>query len=122
MIGNLLYLIVSHPDITLFVGVCACYKDNPNISHLTRAKRIIKYISGTSDYDLLYYFDTNSSLVGYCDADWVDNAEDRKSISGGFYFLGNKLISWFSKKQNYIPFLTTKSGYIVVGTGCTQLL
>ncbi|CAM8971629.1 unnamed protein product [Rhodiola kirilowii] len=102
MIGSLLYLMASRPDITHAVGVCASYQANPKESHLMNVKRIIRYVCGTADYGLWYTKDTNSCLVGYCDADWAGNAEDRKSTSGGCFFLGNNLVSWFSKKHNNI--------------------
>ena len=69
-------------------------------------KRIIKYVIGTTDYGLWYSFDTNSSLVGFCDAVWADSAEDRKSTSSGCFFLENNLVSWFSKKKNCISLST----------------
>ena len=69
MIESLLYLTVSRPDITFAVGVCARYQAQPKASHLMQVKRIIKYISGTSDYGILYTHYTTSSLVGFCDAD-----------------------------------------------------
>ncbi|CAM8880628.1 unnamed protein product [Rhodiola kirilowii] len=102
MIGSLLYLTASRPDIAYVVGVCERYQANPKESHLLNVKRIIKYISGTSDYGIWYTKDTSPCLVGYCDADCARNAEDRKSTSGGCFFLGNNLVSWFSKKQNSI--------------------
>ncbi|XP_057418935.1 uncharacterized mitochondrial protein AtMg00810-like [Lotus japonicus] len=71
MIGSLLYLTASRPDITFAVGVCARYQAEPKTSHLIQVKRIIKYISGTSDYGILYSHNTNSVLTGYCDADWA---------------------------------------------------
>ncbi|CAM8962540.1 unnamed protein product [Rhodiola kirilowii] len=98
MIRSLLYLTASRPDIAHAVGVCARYQANPKESHLMNVKRIIKYVCGTADYGLWYTKDTNASLVGYCDADWAGNAEDRKSTYGGCFFLGNNLVSWFIKK------------------------
>ena len=98
MIGSLLYLTASRPDITYAVGVCARYQANPKISHLTQVKRILKYVNGTSDYGIMYCHCSGSMLVGYCDADWAGSADDRKSTSGGCFYLGNNLISWFSKK------------------------
>ncbi|GAA0160085.1 transmembrane signal receptor [Lithospermum erythrorhizon] len=98
MIGSLLYLTASRPDIAHSVGVCARFQAAPKESHLNLVKRIIKYVQGTINHGLLYTFDTNCSLVGYCDADWAGNAEDRKSTSGGCFFLGNNLVSWFSRK------------------------
>ena len=99
MIGSLLYLTASRPDITFAVGFCARYQAQPKVSHLMQVKRIIKYISGTSEYGILYTHGTSSTLFGYCDADWAGSADDRKSTSGGCFFLGNNLISWFSKKK-----------------------
>ncbi|GAA0168782.1 hypothetical protein LIER_23420 [Lithospermum erythrorhizon] len=98
MIGSLFYLTASRPDIAYSVGVCARFQGDPKESHLNQVKRIIKYVNGTVEYGLLYTFYPNSTLVGFCDVDWVGNAEDRKSTSGGYFFVGNNLVSWFSKK------------------------
>jgi len=100
MIGSLLYLTTSIPDITFVVGVCARYQTEPKMSHLVQVKRILKYINDTTDYGILYLHSDNSRLIGYCDADWAGGADDRKNTSGGCFFLGNNLVSWFSKKQN----------------------
>ncbi|XP_045791237.1 secreted RxLR effector protein 161-like [Trifolium pratense] len=94
MIGSLLYLTTSRPDITFAVGVCARYQAKPKMSHLVQVKRVLKYINGTSDYGILYSQTKNSTLVGYCDADWVGSADERKSTSGSCFFLGDNLISW----------------------------
>ncbi|MCI38029.1 gag-pol polyprotein, partial [Trifolium medium] len=51
------------------------------------------------------------SMVGYCDADWAVSADDRKSTSGGCFFLGSNLISWFSKKQNSVSLSTAEAEY-----------
>ncbi|CAM8920413.1 unnamed protein product [Rhodiola kirilowii] len=69
MIGSLLYLTASGPDIAYDVGVCARYKANLMESHILNVKRIIKYICGTVDYGIWYTKDISSNLVGYCDAD-----------------------------------------------------
>ncbi|XP_057426163.1 uncharacterized mitochondrial protein AtMg00810-like [Lotus japonicus] len=122
MIGSLLYLIASRPDIAFSVGVCARYQAAPKESHLLQVKRIIKYISGTIDYGIFYAHNTDPKLIGYCDADWAGNADDRKSTSGGCFFLGNNLISWFSKKQNCVSLSTAEAEYIAAGSGCTQLM
>ncbi|CAM8932620.1 unnamed protein product [Rhodiola kirilowii] len=122
MIGSLLYLTASRPDIAHAVGVCARYQANPKESHLMNVKRFIRYVCGTADYGLWYTKDTNACLVGYCDADWAGNAEDRKSTSGGCFFLGNNLVSWFSKKQNSISLSIAEVEYIAAGSCCTQML
>ncbi|CAM8923178.1 unnamed protein product [Rhodiola kirilowii] len=122
MIGSLLYLTASRPDIAYALGVCARYQANPKENRLMQVKRIIKYVCGTADFGIWYTKDTNPYLVGYCDADWAGNVEDRKSTSGGCFFLGNNLVSWFSKKQNSILLSTAKAEYIAAGSCCTQFL
>jgi hypothetical protein len=122
MIGSLLYLTASRPDISFSVGVCARYQSDPKESHLSSVKRIIRYVNETSNYGIWYSFDTNDSLVGFSDADWAGNCDDRKSTSGGCFFLGNNLVSWFCKKQNSISLSMVEAEYIAAGSGCTQLL
>ncbi|PNX90667.1 gag-pol polyprotein, partial [Trifolium pratense] len=118
MIGSLLYLTASRPDITFAVGVCARYQAEPKMSHLVQVKRILKYVNGTSDYGII----NNSMLMGYCDADWAGCADDRKNTSGGCFYLGENLISWFSKKQNCVSLSTAEAEYIAAGSSCSQLL
>ncbi|XP_057444332.1 secreted RxLR effector protein 161-like [Lotus japonicus] len=122
MIGSLLYITASRPDITFVVGVCARYQAEPKASHLVQVKRITKYINGTSDYEILYSHDPNSMWISYCDADWAGSADDRKSTSEGCFFLGNNLISWFSDKQNCVSISTSEAEYIAAGSSCTQLI
>src|SRR3954462_13707796 len=102
MIGSLIYLIASRLDINFYVGVCDRYQAEPKLSHLNQVKRIMKYVNGTCDYGILYLHNSNSALSGYCGADWVGSADDRKSTCDGCLFMGNNLISRFSKKQNYV--------------------
>nr|ABN08974.1 gag-pol polyprotein, putative [Medicago truncatula] len=122
MIGSLLYLTASRPDITFAVGVCARYQAEPKMSHLAQVKRILKYVNGTTDYGVLYSHSNNSQLIGYCDADWAGSADDRKSTSGGCFFLGNNLVSWFSKKQNSVSLSTAEAEYIAAESSCSQLV
>jgi len=116
MIGSLLYLTTSRLDITFAVGVCARYQAEPKMSHLTQVKRILKYINSTNDYEILYSHSENSLLIGYFNADWAGSADDRKSTSGGCFFVGNNMISWFSKKHNCVSLSTTEAEYIAVGS------
>ena len=118
----ILYLTASRPDITFVVGVYARYQSEPKMSHITQVKRILKYINGTSEYGMLYSHNANSLLTGYCDVDWAGSVDDRKSTYGGCFFLGNNLISWFSKKQNSVSLSTTEVEYIFVGSSCSQLI
>jgi hypothetical protein len=122
MIGSLLYLTASRPDISYSVGVCARFQSDPKESHLHAVKRIIKYVLGTIDFGIFYTKDTNISIVGFCDADWGGNKDERKSTSGGCFYVGNNLVSWHSKKQTCISLSTAEAEYIAAGSCCTQLL
>ena len=114
MIGCSLYLTTSRPDIAFSVGVCSRFQSNPKVSHLNAVKRIIKYVGGTCDYGLVYSMESNLSLAGFSDSDWVSNADDRKeSTTGGCFYVGANLVAWMSKKQNSVFLFTTEIEYIV---------
>ena len=93
MVGSLLYLIASKPDISYSVGVCARYQANPKESHMIALKRIIKYVKAIIDFRVWYSKDTNDVLVRYFDADCAGNADNRKSTPGGCFYVGNNLVS-----------------------------
>ena len=93
MIGSLLYLTVSRPDISYNVGVCARYQVNPKESHVIALKRIIKYVKTTVDFGVWYNKDTNEVLAGYSDSDWAWNVNDKRSTSRGCFYMGNNLVS-----------------------------
>ena len=122
MIGSLLYLTASRPDIAFSVGACARFQSDPKEIHLKAVKRIIRYVSGTSGYGLWYPYDSSTCIAGYSDADWAGNVDDRKSTSGGCFYLGNCLVAWHSKKQSSISLSTAEAEYIAAGSGCTQML
>lgn len=104
------------------MGACARYQTTPKESHLKVAKRIIRYVYGTSDFSLWYLFDSNPEIAGYSDADKARDIEDQKSTSGGCFYVKNSFISWHSKKQNSISLSTAEAEYIVAESACTQLL
>ena len=104
------------------MSVCAQYQDVLKESHLTAVKRIIRYVNRTTDYGLWYSNDSNAYLTSYLDVDWVGSVDDRKSTSGGCFYHGNNLVSWMSKKQNFVSLSTAEAEYIAAGSCCTQLL
>ena len=112
MIGSLLYLIASRPDIVYSVGVCARYQSKPKESHIHSVKRIMKYVSGTVDFGIWLSKDTNTTLVRYSDADWAGCANDRKSTIAGCFFIGNNLVAWHSKKLTSTSLSTAEAEYI----------
>jgi hypothetical protein len=122
MIGSLLYFTASRPDIAFSVGVCARFQANPKESHLTAVKRIIRYVNATVNYGICFSGETNLVLAGYSDADWAGNADDRKSTSGGCFYVGTNLVAWMSQKQASISLSTVEAEQIAAGSCCTQLL
>ena len=97
MVGSLLYL-TARPDISYNVGVCARYQANPKESHMIALKRIVKYVKTTTNFGVWYSKGTNDVLARYSYANWAKNANDRKSTSGGCFYMGNNLVSWMIKK------------------------
>ena len=122
MIGSLLYLTASRPDIMFAICLCARFQSCPKESHLNAVKRIFRYLKGSMNFCLWYPKCTNFSLCGYTDADFGGCRIDRKSTSGSCHFLGNCLVSWMSKKQNAISLSTTEAEYVAAGACCAQLL
>ena len=122
MIGSLLYLCASRPDIVLAVGVCARYQAAPKESHDMAVKRIFRYLAYTPTFGLWYPKDAHFSLCGYTNSDWAGDQDDRKSTSGACQFIGRSLVSWSSKKQNCISLSTAEAEYVAAASCCTQLL
>ncbi|KAK6160510.1 hypothetical protein DH2020_003891 [Rehmannia glutinosa] len=125
LIGSLLYITASRPDITFVVGVCARFQSAPKESHMTQTKRILRYLKGCQEVGLWYPKYPKKGgfkLIGYSDSDYVGCRVDRKSTSGTCQMLGNRLISWFSKKKNSIATSTAEAEYIAVGSCCAQVL
>jgi hypothetical protein len=118
MIGSLLYLCASRPDIMLSVCVCARFQANPKECHLVAIKRILRYLVHTPNLGLWYPKGSKFDLLGYSDSDYAGCKVDRKSISETCQFLGRSLVSWSSKKQNYVALSTTEAEYIATSACC----
>ena len=122
MIGSLLYLTASRPDIIFSVCVCARFQANPKESHISAVKRILRYLKHTPSIGLWYPKGASFTLLGYSDSDFAGCRVDRKSTSGGCHLLGRSLVSWSSKKQNSVALSTTEAEYIATGACCAQIL
>ncbi|XP_050889605.1 secreted RxLR effector protein 161-like [Lathyrus oleraceus] len=122
MIGSLLYLITSHPDIMFNVCLCARFQANTKESHLTDVKRIMKYLKGTTNVGLWYPKGSICSLVGYSDGDYAGSKTGRKSTSGTCHILGKALLSWACKKQACVALSTAEAEYIAAGSCYAQTL
>ncbi|CAM8923708.1 unnamed protein product [Rhodiola kirilowii] len=122
MIGSLLYLTASRPDILFSVCLCARFQADPRETHVKAVKRILRYLKGTDDMCLFYPMGGELRLTAYTDVDYAGCKTDRKSTSGMTQFLGPCLISWGSKKQSSIALSTAEAEYIAAGACCAQLL
>ncbi|GJY59628.1 retrovirus-related pol polyprotein from transposon TNT 1-94 [Tanacetum coccineum] len=122
MIGSLLYLTASRPDIMFSVCLCARFQEAPKTSHLEAVKRIFRYIKGTTHLGLWYPKGTGIETVVYADSDHAGDYVDRKSTSGICTFVGCCLTSWFSKKQTALAISTTEAEYVSAGKACQQAL
>jgi hypothetical protein len=116
MIGSLLYLTVTRPDIQFSVCLCARFQASPRTSHRQAVKRIFRYLCHTPDFGLWYSTSSFLALHGFSDADFVWCRLDRKSTSGTCQFLGSSFVSWSSRKQSSVAQSTTE------GSCCSQLL
>ncbi|GJS10709.1 putative ribonuclease H-like domain-containing protein [Tanacetum coccineum] len=122
MIGSLMYLTASRPDIMFVVCACARFQVTLKTSHLLAVKRIFRYLKGKPTLGLWYSRDSPFELVAYTDSDYARATQDRKSTTGGCQFLGNRLISWQCKKQTVVATSTTEAEYVAAASCCGQVL
>jgi len=120
LIGSLLYLTASRPDIQFGVCLCARFQSNPKESLFKAAKQIFKCLKGTTNVGLRYPNESNIVLSGFSDSDYAGCKLDRKSTSGTCHLLGSSLISWNSKKQACVALSTAEAKYIEAGHACAQ--
>ncbi|GKC81777.1 hypothetical protein Tco_1137494, partial [Tanacetum coccineum] len=121
MIGSLMYLTSSRPDIMFAVCACARFQVTPKVSHLYVVKRIFRYLKGQPKLSLWYPKDTPFDLEAYYDSDYAGASLDRKSTIKGCQFLGSRLISWQCKKQTIVANSTTKAEYVATANCCGQV-
>nr|GEW79655.1 uncharacterized mitochondrial protein AtMg00810-like [Tanacetum cinerariifolium] len=120
MIGSIMYLTSSRPDIMFAVCACARFQVSPKASHLHAVKRIFRYLKGKPHLGLWYPKDSPFDLVAYSDSDYAGTSLDRKSTTGGCQFLRCRLISWQCKKQTVVATSSTKAEYVVAASCCAQ--
>ncbi|GJY47358.1 putative ribonuclease H-like domain-containing protein [Tanacetum coccineum] len=122
MIGSLMYLTASRPDIMFAVCACSRFQVTPKSSHLSAVKRIFRYLKGKPKLGLWYPRVSSFDLEAYSDSDYAGANLDRKSTTGGCQFLGRRLISWQCKKQTIVATSTTEAEYVAAASCCGQVL
>ncbi|GJY72498.1 putative ribonuclease H-like domain-containing protein [Tanacetum coccineum] len=122
MIGSLMYLTASRPDIQFAVSACSRHQVTPLTSNLNAVKKIFKYLKGQPKLGLWYPRDSPFVLEAYSDSDYAGSNGDRKSTTGGCQFLGRRLISWQCKKQTIVATSSTEAEYVAAANCCGQVL
>ncbi|GJR93978.1 retrovirus-related pol polyprotein from transposon TNT 1-94 [Tanacetum coccineum] len=122
MIGSLLYLTTSRPNIMFSVYLCARFQEAPKTSHLEAVKSIFRYIKGTMHLGLWYPKGTGIEIIVYADFNHAGDYVDHKSTSGICTFVGCCLTSWFSKKQTALAISTIEAKYVSAKKACQQAL
>ncbi|GJT71347.1 retrovirus-related pol polyprotein from transposon TNT 1-94 [Tanacetum coccineum] len=123
MVGALMYLTASRPNIVHIICYCARYQVRPTEKHLKEVKRIFRYLKNTINIGLWYPKDTDFNLTAFSDSDHTGCLDTRKSTYGGIQFLGgDKLVSWSSKKQDCTSMSSAEAEYVSLSACCAQVL
>ncbi|GJX72780.1 retrovirus-related pol polyprotein from transposon TNT 1-94 [Tanacetum coccineum] len=122
MVGTLMYLTASRPDLTFVVCMCARYQAKPTEKHFHAVKRIFKYLRGSVNRGLWYPKDSSIALTAYADADHAGCQDTRRSTSGSMQLLGDRLVSWSLKRQKSAAISSTEAEYIAMSGCFAQIL
>lgn len=122
LVGSLLYVTDSHPNLSYVVGSISRYMQEPHELHWKVSKRILRYVKETTSYGIYYTFGYTLDLVGYTDFDWVGDAKDHKSTSGYVLSIGYGPICQSSRKQTTISLSLAEVEYRGVVNTTTQAI
>lgn len=122
-IGSLLFAAqVSRPDISFAVNNVSRFTQNPGSVHWTATKRIMRYLRGTTQYKLEFDGLKRSSIIGFTDADWASNVDDRRSVTGYVFLKNGTAISWATRRQSTVALSTTESEYMAMSMAAQEAL
>jgi hypothetical protein len=122
IVGSLMYLTATRPDITFVVSLISRYMEHPTEMHLQAAKRVLRYVKGTSNLGVFYKKEGNQELLGYTDSDYAGDQNDRKSTSGYVFLMSSGAVSWSSKKQPVVTLSTTEAEFISAAYSACQVV
>lgn len=125
VVGALQYATLTRPEISFAVNKVCQFLSNPLEEHWKAVKRILRYLSGTLHHGLLIQPASPHqplSLLGFCDADWASDPDDRRSTSGACVFLGPNLVSWWSKKQQLVARSSAEAEYRSMAQLASEML
>ena len=122
IIGSLLYLAVTWPDIMFATSLLSRFMQSPSQIHFGAAKRVLRYIQGTKDFGIWYKSCAQSTMTGFTDSDWAGSVDDMRSTSGHCFNLGTSVFSWGSKKQNSVAQSTAEAEYVAAAGAANQAI
>jgi hypothetical protein len=114
MVGNLMYLSVTRPDLMFGIGLISRYMERPTTLHMQAIKRILRYVKGSVNLGIHYRREAASDerLMAYSDSDYAGDQDDRRSTSGYVFMLSEGVVAWSSKKQPVVSLSTTEAEFI----------
>jgi len=122
LVGRLIYLCHTRPDITFAVSVVSRYMHDPRSGHLDAVYRILRYLKNSPGKGLWFKRNCHFGVEGYCDADWANCLDDRRSTSGYCIFVGGNLVSWRSKKQPVVSRSTAEAEFRAMSVCLSEML
>ncbi|KAM1612371.1 hypothetical protein ACFX13_001090 [Malus domestica] len=122
MVGNLMYLTATRPDLMFVVSLISRYMERPTEEHLQVAKKVLRYVKGTVDLGIFYKKGGTEELTGYTDSDYAGDQDDRKSTSGYVFMMSSGAVSWSSKKQPVVTLSTTEAEFIAAASSACQVV
>ncbi|KAG7599301.1 Integrase catalytic core [Arabidopsis suecica] len=122
MIGGLLYLCASRPDIMYASSYLSRYMAAPTMQHYQEAKRVLRYVKGTLNYGIQFKRVEEPELVGFSDSDWGGSVEEKKSTSGYVFTIGSGACCWNSSKQKTVAQSTAEAEYIAICSAANQAI
>ena len=122
LVGSLIYLTTTRPDITFVVGILSRFMDHPCEGHWNVAKRVLKYLKGTQSYGIKYSKVSNFHLTGYSDSDFDGDKEHRISTSRYLMNIGLAAITWRSRNQSVPADSTTEAEYVAAAQATKEII
>nr|XP_017179568.1 uncharacterized protein LOC108169864 [Malus domestica] len=122
LVGKLIYLTITRLDITYAVEIISQFMHSPTVDHLNVVKRILRYLKGSIGKGILMQNNQSTSISGYTDADWADNAIDRRSTTGYCMFMGGNIVTWKSNKQHVIARSSAEAEYRALAATACELI
>jgi len=121
IVGKLIYLTITRPDITFTVSLISQYMHAPIVQHFGIVKRILRYLKGTNGRGIVMTRNGHTNVMGYTDSDW-GNSLDRRSTTGYCMLVKGNLVSWKSKKQSVVARLSAEAEYRAMASATCELI